>query len=361
MNQTTSEYAIENTLASAWTMLKSQFPTLRIRDAAEKLGVSEAELLTTTIGNTATRLEGDWTELVKRLPSLGRVMSLTRNNSCILEHKGSFQKVEILGTSPKTMATVIGPIETRIFFHDWKHGFAVKQVTPHGLQQSLQFFNASGIAITKIFLQNPNGNWPGSNQQAYDELVTDFTSPDQSPVISIEAPIVPEKRSGTITDKDALLADWALLTDTHQFYGLLQKYKVHRLEAIQMAENRFTFPLLKSAIRSLLEIAASEELPIMIFAGNKGNLQIHQGKIQTIRVIDQWINILDPEFNMHLREDHIDSVWIVKKPSDDGVITSIEIFDSEGNLIVQFFGLRKPGKPELEGWRKLIELLPVQE
>src|SRR5262245_19480025 len=114
------------TLRQAWEGLKRAKPHLRIRDAAAELGVSEAELLATTVGESAIRLEGDWTQLVKRLPELGRVMSLTRNDSCVLEHKGPFQKIDIMGGGPHAMATVIGPIESRVFFGGWKFGFAVK-------------------------------------------------------------------------------------------------------------------------------------------------------------------------------------------------------------------------------------------
>jgi putative hemin transport protein len=113
-------------------------------------------------------------------------------------------------------------------------------------------------------------------------------------------------------------------------------------------------------LRNLLETAAAQKLPIMIFAGNRGNLQIHQGKVQTIRVMESWLNVLDPDFNMHLREDHVNTVWIVKKPTTDGVVTGIEVFDSKKNMIVQFFGLRKPGIPELEGWKKLVESLAAK-
>jgi putative hemin transport protein len=96
----------------------------------------------------------------------------------------------------------------------------------------------------------------------------------------------------------------------------------------------------------------------MVFAGNRGNLQIHQGKIQTIRVMDNWLNILDPDFNMHLREDQIESAWVVVKPTTDGDVTGIEVFDKNKEMIVQFFGLRKPGIPELSKWRDLLNTLP---
>lgn len=346
-------------LRAAWEELKKNKPALRIRDAANELNVSEAELLATTVGDYTTALEGDWTALLQRLPELGRVMSLTRNDSCVLEHKGPFQKVDIMGSPAHRMATVIGPIESRVFFAAWKFGFAVKQQTPHGLQQSLQIFDEAGTAVTKIFLQPAGmGNKAASNQEAYDKIVADFTSPVQKGEIEVTKVVsTPAKEIGDV-NKEALLSDWAAMKDTHDFFGMLRKHQVNRLDAVVLAEGRFSYRIRKDSLRQMLETAAKDHLPIMVFAGNRGNLQIHQGKVQTIRVMDNWLNVLDPDFNMHLREDHIESVWVVEKPTTDGVVTGIEVFDSKKEMIVQFFGLRKPGIPELAKWKELVASLP---
>lgn len=351
----TTEKSID--LRTAWKELQQSNPTLRIRDCAEKLGVSEAELLATTVGDYSVRLEGDWTELLKRLPELGRVMSLTRNDSCVLEHKGPFQKVDIMGSGARAMATVIGPIESRVFFAAWKFGFAVRQETPRGIQQSIQIFDEAGTAVTKVFLQGAVGNKAGSDQEVYDKIVADYQSADQSQNISVTTVNDAPTKSKEEVDANALVQDWGNMKDTHDFYGILRKHQVNRLDALYLAGD-FAYQLDKSAITTMLETAATDKLPIMVFAGNRGNLQIHQGKVQTIRLMDNWINVLDPDFNMHLRGDHVDTVWVVKKPTTDGVVTGIEVFDNKKNMIVQFFGLRKPGIPELNKWRELVDALP---
>lgn len=343
-----------STLREAWETLQSEKPGLRIRECAQELGVSEAELLATTVGEYTTRLEGDWTQLVSRLPELGRVMSLTRNDGCVLEHKGPFQKIEIMGSGARAMATVIGPIELRVFFGGWKFGFAVKQQTPRGLQQSIQIFDQAGTAVMKVFLQEEQGNKKGSNQEAFDKLVADFTAVDQSSVVNVETISEPPTKAIAEVDAQALTSDWANMKDTHDFFGMLRKHNVNRLDALYLAK-AYAWQINKDALKTVLETAATTKLPIMIFAGNRGNIQIHQGKVQTIRVMDNWLNVLDPDFNMHLREDMIDTLWVVKKPTTDGVVTSIEAFDSHKNMIAQFFGLRKPGIPELRDWTLLVE------
>ena len=100
----------------------------------------------------------------------------------------------------------------------------------------------------------------------------------------------------------------------------------------------------------------------MVFVGSGGCIQIHTGPVRNIQPLDtphaQWINVLDAGFNLHLRTDRVASVWVVEKPTADGVVTSVEAFDHAGELMAMFFGARKPGKPELQGWRDLVARLP---
>jgi putative hemin transport protein len=67
-----------------------------------------------------------------------------------------------------------------------------------------------------------------------------------------------------------------------------------------------------------------------------------------------WFNVLDPDFNLHLREGGIARVFSVRKPTEDGIVTSIEAFDARNRNVLLMFGARKPGKPELEAWRSIV-------
>jgi putative hemin transport protein len=353
---TITENSIER-LRTAWKGIQHAKPGIRIREAAADLGSSEAELLATTIGDETVRLDGNWQDLVKRLPELGKVMSLTRNNGCILEHKGTFQKISTFGNGDHAMGTVIGPIESRIFFKSWHVAFAVKQKKDDRDLISLQVFDHAGEAITKIYLQEK------SDTDAFEKIMNDFASANQSPEQFIKKYVA--ETYETKIDKEVLLADWAVLKDTHDFFPMLKKYNVHRYRALELAEGKFSYRINSSGIQQILQSAAAEKLPIMIFAGNRGNLQIHQGKVKTIRLIERghtgeekWLNVLDPDFNMHLRMDCVEDVWVVTKPTEDGAVTSVEVFDGKRDLIVQFFGLRKPGVQELEGWKNLVNSLP---
>ncbi len=81
-------------LAARWSRLRGEKPTLRIRDAAVTLGVSEAGLVVLGTGNTATPLAPDWRgDPVTTCRAVGRVMCLTRNEHCVHERRGRFEGV----------------------------------------------------------------------------------------------------------------------------------------------------------------------------------------------------------------------------------------------------------------------------
>jgi len=338
-------------LKTAWENLKLSEPTLRIRDTAKKLGISEAELLATGIGENVIRLTNDFVDQVKKLPTLGRVMALCRNEGCVLEHKGTFQKIHMHAAGSSAIAIVIGPIEQRLFFHSWKFGFAVSNESAHGPQFSLQYFDKSGEAILKIFLQT------AADFDASEKLVLAHTAQIQSGDLEIETFDSPEYVSRENLDSVTFQKEWEEMKDTHDFFGMLQKHKLNRLDAVKWIDDKWAHEVDRLSVRKVLEVAAETKLPIMIFAGNKGAIQIHQGPIRTIRPMNQWLNIMDPDFNMHLNEDCIASAYLVHKNTDDGLVSALELFDAKGEMIAQFFGLRKPGIPQKPEWKALLESL----
>lgn len=347
--ETTFKMTSKTDLIEAWEDLKKSQPQTRIREAARQLGVSEAELLATTIGKDTVRLKGDWAEFITGCKKLGKVMALTRSEGCVLEHKGNFQKIDIHGKSPNQVATVIGPIEQRIFFSAWIFGFAVTSENPRGTMKSFQFFDKQGDAILKIYMQEK------SDMAIYEALTEAYRDEEQSDVLELESFEKPSHAASI--DMDAFTKDWENMKDTHDFFGMLRQYNVHRLDAVKWISDKWAYEVDKLSTRKILETASSEKLPIMIFAGNKGNIQIHQGKVRTVRHLGNWLNIMDPEFNMHLNEDKIAHAFVVHKNTTDGLVSSLELFDETGEMVAQFFGLRKPGLPQLEQWKNLIDKL----
>jgi len=334
-------------LKSNWDTFKIENPKVRIRDAAKQLGTTEAELLATAVGTSVIRLKNDFPEILKAVEPIGKVMALTRNDFCVHERKGVYSNLSFAGP----MGLAVNPdIDLRLFMSAWSSSFAVDE---NG-RKSLQFFAKDGEAIHKIYLGE------SSDIAAYETLVADFSAEDQHAELGIvkDTKVVEEKPDAEI-DTAAFQEKWLALTDTHAFHGLLRKFGVTRTQGLRLAPEGHAVQISYESLKSIFQQASDTDLEIMIFTGNKGCIQIHTGRVKKLVQAGPWFNVLDPDFNMHLREDGIASVWLVKKPTDDGVVTSIEVFDAEGAIIVQLFGKRKPGIPENEQWRLMVNELAV--
>jgi len=333
-------------LKEAYESAKVENPKMRIRDIARHLNTSEAQLVALRAGEGVTPLNNDFAGLLKDVHTAGHVMALTRNDHAVHERKGVYNNISFEGMMGLALNE---DIDLRLFMMNWKYGFAVQE----GDRKSLQFFDKTGEAVHKIYLTSQ------SDEAAYDQLVARYTSQEALPeVLPTEAATpAPAELPDTDIDAASFQKEWLALEDTHHFFGMIRKYKLTRTQALRLAPEGMVEELSADASRKMLQGASEQQVPIMVFVGSKGCIQIHTGTVNKVMEAGPWYNVMDPEFNLHLREDAIASTYLVKKPSVDGVVTSIEVFDAAGEMIVQFFGKRKPGNPELEVWRELVATL----
>lgn len=342
--------ASNSDLASRFSRLRGEKPALRIRDAAATLGVSEAELVALGVGTTSTPLASDWRAILNEMPSVGRVMCLTRNEHCVHERHGRFEDVQVSGPH----GLVLGAdIDLRLFLGQWKLGFAVREPLKHGERLSLQFFDRSGEAVHKIYATDE------TDRAAFDALIVRHSAQAAPPVIAPRAADTAE-RPDTEIDVEGLRSAWRGMKDTHEFFPMLGRFQVGRVQALRLAGDEFARELPVRALRAAMEQASEAATPIMIFVGSPGCIQIYTGPIERLVETHGWFNILDPAFNLHLRESGIARVFSVRKPTDDGIVTSIEAFDAQGRTILLMFGARKPGQPELTEWRGLVSTVELQ-
>ncbi|WP_431282757.1 hemin-degrading factor [Humitalea sp. 24SJ18S-53] len=327
------------TLSDRYAALHATSPSTRIRDAAVILGTTEAALV--ALGG-ATPLRPDWGAIFEALPEVGPIMALTRNDHAVHERRGSFVDV----TTGPGHILVLGPdIDLRLFPRAWAHGYALG-----GERPSIQIFDRDGEAVHKIFADPAS-----TDMAAWTALVAAFATDQPAPPPEAAVPRPAPVAEGLV-DANALRADWLALRDTHDFFALLRKHKASRRQALSLAGTDLAARLETGAARAALTAASTAGTPIMIFVGNRHAIQIHTGPVQRLMPSPGgWFNVLDPAFNLHLRESGVAEAWRVVKPTTDGPVTSIELMDSDGGIIAQMFGARKPGKPELADWRGIAD------
>ena len=335
-------------LKAAFLALKQKEPGLRARDAAARLGVSEGELVACRIGDGITRLKPEWAQLLNGLPAVGRVMSLVRNDSMVHERKGVFENVKV----PNNIHGIIlgEDIDLRLFLGEWHAAFIVQETVSSGDRTSIQIFDKAGDAVEKIYLLE-DSNW-----EAFSSLAGLLTDDEQVPGLQVTPYPAFSLPAPLDEDKVAQFREaWSGMKDVHQLFGMLKKFGIDRLRALEAIGEDWARPVENVSFRRVLEGAARHGNPIMAFVGNKGIIQIHTGPVERLKEMGPWFNVLDPDFNLHAREDHIGQCWLVRKPTKDGIVSSLEVFNTEGELIIQLFGKRIEGEREDPAWRSVLD------
>ena len=145
-----------------------------------------------------------------------------------------------------------------------------------------------------------------------------------SPIPAAEA-----ERPDAEVDVPALRQSWEALQDTHDFFHMLRKHHVTRTQALRLIGDDFARPVAADSLQRVVELAHEAETPFMTFVGNRGCIQIHTGRAKKIVRIPDWFNVMDPGFNLHVYEPGLRSAWIVRKPTSDGIVTALEVYDEQ--------------------------------
>lgn len=328
--------------------LRAENPKARARDFAALHQITEAELVAAFTGQGTMPITADPDRLIPWVGRLGEVMALTRNEHCVHERRGTYSDYR----TGAFASMVLGPeIDLRIFPKHWVYAFAVEDVGEDGPKRSLQVFDAAGDAVHKVHLK------PLSRHDLWADLLGNMRIQAQPLDLAPRSPVQPAK--GESSRAPALRAAWDRMTDTHQFLGLVKDHGMNRLGAYRVAGAPYVERLEAEAVTLTLRQAAETAVPVMIFVGNAGCIQIHGGPVEKIVPMGPWINVMDPRFNLHLRADRLAEVYRVWKPTRTGDVFSVEAFASDGELILQIFGYRKntPAEP----WNALVAGLPRLE
>ena len=344
-------------LKQRYNALKEKQPNIRVRNAATELGVTECDLVAMQIGDTAVRLIDDAEALLRQIEPMGEVMALTRNEACVHERKGVYQDPKFFRMGKMATGLFVNPdIDLRLFMGHWSYAFAVIEATKTGPRRSIQFFDKAGVAVHKIYMTER------SIVSEFDTFVERNKHTEQTADLVFEDYEPGEQdRPDSDIDWSGFRKEWENLKDTHDFFPMLKKFKVGREQAFRKIGRDFAYEVETDAARLVLEKAKENLCDIMVFVGNRGCIQIHTGRVSNLKAYGNWYNVLDLEFNLHLNEEDIARIWVTKKPTEDGHVTAVEVFDHSGELIVTFFGARKPGNPELEMWREIVNQIPAKE
>lgn len=344
MNSACSSDAKAPSLRERWDAFRAENPSVRIRDAASWLGVSEAELVAAGCGETATRLMPEFGALFAELRELGPLLAITRNDIVVHETTAVYADLRLRAQ----LGLFFRPgQDLRLFFNRWRHAYAVDE----NRRLSLQFFDAHGTAAHKIYVTDQ------TDRGAYEALVARYRHPDQG---AVEAVAPPPRQAPAVAlriDPDALRRQWGAIRDVHEGQAIIQRHGGDRRQVYRALGPRFARPQRAEVVEALLEQLSAHSIESMIFVMNDAAVQSFAGVVCKLLRTGPWFNVLDPGFNLHIKTFGIGEAWFVRKPTEQGWVSTLDVFDHDGREILLITDRRERGQRESACWTELLEAL----
>ena len=326
--------------------LKGEHPKKYARDLAALMGIGEAQLCEARVGHDAQAIKPDFPALLAALAAVGETKSITRNEYAVHEQVGNYDNLHL----GEHAGLILNPraLDQRLFPKQWHSAFFLREQTARGERQSIQIFDKHADAVLKIYTTE------NTDMTAWDALIAQYVV-EAAPALEPQ-PLIAAEFSRAI-DASKVEAEWRAITDVHQFFGLLKRHNLSRPQAFRAVPDDLARQVSNDALTKLLDQAQQDGNEIMIFIGNRGCTQIFTGAVEKLMPMDNWINIFNPTFTLHLQADHIHESWVTRKPSGDGFVTSLELFAADGTQIAQLYGQRSEGTPEQARWREQVTAL----
>lgn len=321
---------------------------VRRRDAVERPRVTELEFVASRYGADLVRLKPAWPELFSRIRTLGPVVAVTRNTGAELVKTGIYAFPEFGNTS---IGRVTGSIDLRLFTQHWKDAFVLIRDQGQRTRRCIYIFDRYGAAVHKVMLH------PEPSTSAFADLVWNLHAQDQSTAISIEP--LPSPPLAKRVDIAGLRDAFRAMSHTHEFGAILRSFNISREHTLRLIGGEYAWRVDQTSIREMLRRTVAGSRALTCFVENAGILHIHTGLIKRIRQSERWLSILDHGFNFHLDEASVAHVWVLRKPTRNGFVTSIEVYNRYGSLLVQFFGPYDAHGQESEHWRVITAALPL--
>ena len=312
-------------LKQRWQSLCSTQPDLPTQEAAQVLGVSEAQLLATRCGEDVIRLQLEQGDLLAQLTQLGRVLMLTRSAHVIHEVQTYYPALRkgVLGCE---IAAQSADVHLQMNLGQWAYAFAVQE----GWRLSLQFFSHQGSALHKIYLLDE------SDRFAFNNLVAAYEHPQQVARLSVLPPLSVEQfLSDVEVDESAWVQCWQQLQSVEELELRISEFGLTRQQALRLAPRDGAYQVASGRVRQIIQQAASQGLLVQLWGGNSAVMQGFVGRLPMPVVQGAWLSLLTPNCHIQLHELGIDQAWVVRVPTAQGRVTLLECFDSQENLMLR--------------------------
>jgi putative hemin transport protein len=310
-------------LLAEWEKLKTQKPGIRIKEAADILHVAEAELLVTRCGENVKRLNHNPIAILNAISKVDEVMALTRNASVVIETSGKYptfllEDHWLIGNNDDFHII----FDTNIITHI----FAVTDEFAGQTRNSIQFFDAAGRAIHKIYFDI------SAPQETYASITHAFLSPNQEKEINC---FNYSKTTRVEISKQTALQKWESLKNYHRFDNLEFYLGNALLDIVTHLDEERARKIPAEMLTQFLLGVGNKNISISYIVKNIGCTQLFRGPIRNVFAKDDWFNVKDPEFNLHILKTHLDAGYLVHVPLINNYRLALLFFNKQGELALE--------------------------
>ncbi len=340
-----------NTVKNEILALKKSSPFISVYAIATHLKLTEGKIISSCLGCQAIRLDlTNIEKLLRAIKRLGQVTAEIKNNQVTSLIDGVYDKLYVSEQNNQKLGLAINPggLDLRLFLNKWAYGFVYQSDSEH----FIGFYDKYGQPTQKIFLKDKNID------QKLPQFIEQFIHTDQQPTIIFEqAPQNTKPESQSQVDLHQLEQDWQALQDVHHFNALIEKYKIDRKTAYQLIDHKWAEQLANSSIPSIFTSLQNLGTEVMAFVGNDTAIQIATGVIDSQMSTDKHNIFTGSNFRIAIDVSSIDSLFVVRKPSDKGaiIVSSIEFFNKENQTVLTLFGRRLESAALDPNWCAFID------
>jgi putative hemin transport protein len=283
-------------LRAAWAALQAQDPRLYTRDAARKLGVSEAYLIALGCGDgTSRRLHvPDYAALLRPLADFGTMLALVRNEDAVLER----DCVPAFTQTAHGLTTNADGVLLAVNANAIAHAFVVH--SSKFLKRGIQFFDSTGTAIFKLYLRAE------SKLAAFDEWISPWIAADQSSAFTaVPTPARSEAdekkccRVGHRGEHGGHVAGHAHASaDGHCCHAHSHSH-AHAHGAVRYATEA-PIELPAESYKELLSAVIKSGEALTVGVANAHAFFSVTAPVKKVAPMGPWFNILDAELHLHL-------------------------------------------------------------
>ncbi len=326
-------------MCSTFHDIRKSFASLRVekkhrhREIASFLNVTEVELIDSHVGVTklesiksfpnlarAIRLKPSWSNIIQDIQGFGEVMSLTRNAHAVHENLSFYKHAS---SSDDVGMVQSDELMIRLNYEKWEFGYLFEECKSHVLQRSIQFFDEFGLPVHKIFLL------PHSHHWYFDEMAKRWADSNQLPGVLLQEKAEPDQsiNSGALA---------SIIAERHT-----------------SQQETMDAGVVQSLLRSSLEL----KLPLLITVQNHGVSQSHDGLLEEVRDHNDWLHLINQQFNCHLQLAQMPKICINHQESP----FLIEMLDKENVLLVLIALSTKATPADTQAWEDLLEQINAGE